>query len=54
MLLAPPGPKVIKDETIENVEGLPDVRETSSVVSLDAKSVVFSFEDGFTEQDERQ
>ncbi len=48
VLPAPLGTEIVKDEATKNVEGLLDVREAPDVASLNARGVVFSFEDDFT------
>ncbi len=45
-------PKEIKDEAPEDVEGLPDVRESPGVVALEFGGVVLALVDGFPQQDE--
>jgi hypothetical protein len=52
VLAAPFGPKVVKDESAEDVERLPEVGETAGVVSVEAGRVVLSFDGGLSEQDE--
>jgi hypothetical protein len=49
MLLAPLGPKKIKDEAMEDIEGLPVVGETPNMVPLQARWVIFAFEDCFAQ-----
>jgi hypothetical protein len=46
-------PKEIKDEVVEDVEGLLNVGEAPDVVSVETRWVVLALEDSFTQQDER-
>jgi hypothetical protein len=43
----------VEDETLEDVQRLLGVGEFASVVSLAVRGVVLSFEDLFTQEDER-
>jgi hypothetical protein len=52
VLVAPLGPKVVKNEGVEDVERLLKVGETASVVSVEAERVVLAFDGGLSEQDE--
>ncbi len=51
MLVAPLGPEVVKSEGAEDVERLPEVGETASVVSVEAGRVVLAFDGGLSKQD---
>jgi hypothetical protein len=46
------GPEVVEEKTTEDVERLPVVGETACVIALEARGVVFFFEDRFPEKDE--
>jgi len=52
MLAASFGPEVVEEKTSENVKRLSPVRETTRVVSLKVRGVVFLFEDSLPEKDE--
>ncbi|CAM6061057.1 unnamed protein product [Sphagnum tenellum] len=52
VLAAPFGPELVKNEGAEDVERLPEVGETASVVSVEAGRVVLVFDGGLSEQDE--
>jgi hypothetical protein len=53
VLAAPFRPEVVEEEAPKNVERLASVREAARVVTLEVRGVVFLFEDGFSEKDER-
>jgi len=46
-------PNMIKNEAPEDVERLPWVREATGVISEVPRGIIFSFEDGLSEEDER-
>jgi hypothetical protein len=45
-------PEVIEDEATEDVERLPRVRESASVICEETGRIVFEFQDGFTKKHE--
>ncbi len=53
MLPAPFLPHKVKNEVAENVKWLSNVGKATNVVGLGLGGVIFSFKDGFAEQDER-
>jgi hypothetical protein len=52
MLPASLRPKEVEDKTAKDVKQLSNVRETSYMVPLDPRGVIFSLEDNFTQHDE--
>ncbi len=53
VLAAPFGPKVVENEGTEDVEGLLEVSEAASVVSVKVGGVVLTFDGGLAKQDKR-